>query len=41
VTFSLEAALAGWQKLLMGNAVQATMDGEVRNLDTVKQILET
>ncbi len=41
VTFSLEAALAGWQKLLMGKAVQATMDGEVRNLDTVKQILET
>lgn len=40
VTFSLDAALAGWQKLVMGKAVQTTMNGEVRNLETVKRLLE-
>jgi len=41
VTFSLRTTLAGWQKLVMGKAVQATMDSEVRNLDIVKRILES
>lgn len=41
VTFSLEVTLTGWKSLLMGRAVQATMDAEVRNLDTLKRILES
>jgi uncharacterized protein YndB with AHSA1/START domain len=41
VNFSLEATVTGWKSLVMGKAVQATMESEVRNLDTVKQILET
>ncbi|MDH4335511.1 MAG: SRPBCC family protein [Chloroflexota bacterium] len=41
VTFWLEATLTGWKSLLMGRAVQATMDSEVRNLDTLKRILES
>jgi uncharacterized membrane protein len=40
VSFSLEATLTGWKALLMGRAVQATMDSEVRNLDALKRILE-
>ena len=40
VTFALEASLTGWKKLLMGRAVQATMETEVRNLDVLKRILE-
>ncbi len=31
VTFSLEATLTGWKALLMGRAVQSTMESEVRN----------
>jgi len=41
VSFSLEATVTGWKSLVMGKAVQATMESEVRNLDTVKRILET
>ena len=40
VTFSLDASLTGWKKLLMSRAVQATMESEVHALDTVKRILE-
>ena len=40
VSLSLDATLTGWKRLLMGRAVQSTMDSEVRNLDTLKSILE-
>jgi carbon monoxide dehydrogenase subunit G len=41
LTFSLDAQLTGVSKLLMGSAVQKTMDSEVRTLDNLKRILET
>jgi uncharacterized membrane protein len=40
VSLALDATLTGWKRLLMGRAVQRTMDSEVRNLDTLKSILE-
>jgi uncharacterized membrane protein len=40
VSLALDATLTGWKRLLMGRAVQSTMDAEVRNLDTLKSILE-
>jgi uncharacterized protein YndB with AHSA1/START domain len=40
VTFSLDAELVGLRKLLMGSAVQRTMDAEVRALDNLKRVLE-
>jgi uncharacterized membrane protein len=40
VSLSLDAPLTGWRRLLMGRAVQSTMDSEVRNLDALKSILE-
>jgi uncharacterized protein YndB with AHSA1/START domain len=40
LTFSLEAELSGWKKLVMGGAVQSTMDAEVANLDRLKAVLE-
>ena len=40
VTFSLEAELDGIKKLLMGGAVQGSMDGEMAGLDTAKQLIE-
>jgi uncharacterized membrane protein len=40
VTFSLDAALSGWKKLLMGGVVQKTMDAEVHALDRLKGVLE-
>jgi uncharacterized protein YndB with AHSA1/START domain len=40
ITFSLDAQLGGIQKLLMGGAVQKTMDGEVANLAKLKANLE-
>ena len=40
VTFSLEAQLGGLKKLLMGGAVQSTMDAEVANLARLKAVLE-
>lgn len=40
VSLSLEATLTGWKRLLMGRAVQSSMDAEVRNLETLKSILE-
>ena len=41
VTFSLEATLTGWKSLLMGRAVQSTMDAETGTLETLKRILES
>ena len=40
LTFSLETELSGWKKLLMGGAVQSTMDAETANLDRLKALLE-
>ena len=40
VSLALEATLAGWKRLVMGRAVQSTMDAEVHNLDTLKSLLE-
>jgi uncharacterized protein YndB with AHSA1/START domain len=40
VTFSLDADLTGLRRLLMGGAVQRTMDAEVRTLDNLKRVLE-
>jgi uncharacterized protein YndB with AHSA1/START domain len=40
VTFSLDAALSSWKKLLMGGAVQKTMDAEVNALDRLEAVLE-
>jgi len=40
LTFALDAKLTGLRGLLMGRAVQRTMDAEVRTLDNLKRILE-
>jgi uncharacterized protein YndB with AHSA1/START domain len=40
LTFSLDAELNGLRKLLMGAAVQRTMDAEVEALDQLKRVLE-
>jgi uncharacterized protein YndB with AHSA1/START domain len=40
VTFSLSAELTGIKKLLMAGQVQKSMDGEMKSLDTAKQLLE-
>ena len=40
LTFSLDAQLRGLRQLLMGSAVQKTMDAEVRTLDLLKRVLE-
>jgi uncharacterized membrane protein len=41
LTFSLDAEINGFQKLLMGSMVQKTMVSEVGALDNVKRILES
>jgi uncharacterized protein YndB with AHSA1/START domain len=41
LTFSLDSQLTGLRRLLMGGAVQRTMDAEVRTLDNLKRVLET
>lgn len=41
LTFSLDAELGGLRKLLMGSAVQKTMDTEVKALDGLKRVLES
>lgn len=41
VSFALEAEVTGWKRLVMGRAVQSTMEGEMRTLDTLKRILES
>ncbi len=40
LTFSLDAELSGLKKLLMGGAVQSTMDAEVASLAKLKAVLE-
>ena len=40
LTFSLDAELGGFKKLLMGGAVQKTMDAEVASTERLKQVLE-
>ncbi len=40
VTFSLQAELGGFKNLLMGGAVQRSMDGEMAALDTAKRLIE-
>jgi uncharacterized protein YndB with AHSA1/START domain len=40
LTFSLSAELGGLKRLLMGGAVQSTMDAEMKALDTLKALLE-
>ena len=41
LTFSLNAEIGGIAKLVMGGAVQRTMDAEMGALDALKQILES
>jgi len=40
LTFALQAELRGIKKLLMGGAVQKTMDSEVAATERLKQVLE-
>jgi uncharacterized protein YndB with AHSA1/START domain len=40
VSFALDARLSGLRALVMGSAVQRTMDAEVRALDNLKRVLE-
>ncbi|HEX9043651.1 MAG TPA: SRPBCC family protein [Candidatus Limnocylindrales bacterium] len=40
VIFALEAELGGIKRLLMGSAVQRTMESEVRSLERLKAVLE-
>jgi len=40
LTFRLDAALGGLQKLLMGGAVQSTMNAEMGALDLLRDLLE-
>jgi carbon monoxide dehydrogenase subunit G len=40
LTFALDAELSGLRKLLMGAAIQKTMDAEVKALDDLKRVLE-
>jgi uncharacterized protein YndB with AHSA1/START domain len=41
LTFSLKAELGGIKKLLMGGAVQKTMDAEVAATERLKELLES
>jgi uncharacterized membrane protein len=40
LTFALQAEVTGLKKLLMGGAVQKTMDAEVAATERLKQVLE-
>ncbi|HEY3334954.1 MAG TPA: SRPBCC family protein, partial [Candidatus Limnocylindrales bacterium] len=40
LSFSLDAQLSGLKKLVMGGAVQSTMNGEMAALDHLKAVLE-
>ncbi len=39
-SLALDATLTGWKRLVMGRAVQSTMEAEVHNLETLKSLLE-
>ena len=41
VSFALNAELGGWKKLLMGRAVQSTMEAEVATLENLRRLLES
>jgi len=41
LTFSLRAELSGWKRLVMGGAVQRTMDAEIAALGGLKTLLES
>ena len=40
LTFRLSAELAWWKRLLLGRAVQSSMDAEMRALDLLQEVLE-
>jgi uncharacterized membrane protein len=40
LTFSLRAELSGWKRLVMGRAVQSTMEAEMQALDRLRDLLE-
>ena len=40
LTFELHAELSGWKRLVMGGAVQSTMNAEMGALDRLKDLLE-
>jgi uncharacterized membrane protein len=40
LTFTLEAKLSGWKRLLLGGLVQATMNAEMAALDQLQEVLE-
>jgi uncharacterized protein YndB with AHSA1/START domain len=40
LTFALHADLSGWKRLLMGGAVQSTMNAEMGALDQLRDLLE-
>ena len=40
LTFRLHAQLGGWKRFVMGGAVQAAMDAEMRALDQLQEVLE-
>jgi uncharacterized protein YndB with AHSA1/START domain len=39
LTFSLGAELSGWKRLLMGGAVQKTMDAEIRTIESIEGLI--
>jgi len=41
VSLALEATVTGWKRIVMGRAVQSTMESEVHNLESLRQILES
>lgn len=41
VSFSLDAQLSGFKKLLMGGMVNKTMQSEIRALDRLKMVMES
>jgi uncharacterized protein YndB with AHSA1/START domain len=40
LTFRLRAELSGWKRMLLGRAVQSTMDAEMAALDRLRDLLE-
>ena len=40
LTFTLEAKLSGWKRLLLGGLVQSSMNAEMRGLDQLQEVLE-
>ena len=41
LTFALQAELGGFKKLVMGGAVQKTMESEVQAVERLKSVLES